>query len=165
MEPTEYQINNFPVDQVINFLKASHLFYRQVRLPEIRVSLSMLSATCSPMHGKALEKFFSEYNEEIEKHLSYEDKIVFPYIESLSNKEIEDAFTIRQFEEHHDDVEEKLDDLKNIIIKYIPEGENNEPRRLLLEKLFNFEEDLNRHILIENKLLVPIVTKLENNLR
>lgn len=162
-EPNPVDLANWPVIELVNFLRKSHHFYTNIHLPKIEKTLMQLSATCAPQHGKALERFFEEYLEEIKKHFSFEDKVVFPYIEKLASHKDHEAFTIKEFEEHHDDVEEKLVDLKNIIIKYIPEGDNDELRRRLLEELFHFEEDINRHLMIENKFLVPIVSNLEKN--
>jgi regulator of cell morphogenesis and NO signaling len=161
-EASKPQIAACPADEMISFLKKSHQFYRIERLPEIKSAIQGLSASCSPMHGKALERFFDEYYQEIEKHLSFEDQVVFPYIEELINYQRRADFTIKQFEDNHENIEIKLDDLKNIIIKYIPENDNDELRKLLLDKLFIFEEDLNRHQLIEDKLLVPMVLLLES---
>lgn len=161
VEPSAEQIANWPVIDIVNFLKSSHLFYTSTHLPRIQKTLLLLSATCEPKHGKALERFFAEYMDEINKHFKFEDKVVFPYIEKLANHKDHKSFTIKEFEEHHDDVEEKLVDLKNIIIKYIPEGDNDDLRRQLLDELYHFEEDLNRHLLIENKFLIPIVSNLE----
>jgi regulator of cell morphogenesis and NO signaling len=161
-EASKQQIAACPADEMIRFLKKSHQFYRVERLPEIKSAIQDLSASCTPTHGKALERFFDEYHQEIEKHLLYEDQVVFPYIEELIAHQKKVNFTIQQFEDNHDNIEIKLDDLKNIIIKYIPENNNDELRQQLLDKLFIFEEDLNRHQLIEDKLLVPLVLLLES---
>ena len=53
-----------------------------------------------------------------------------------------------------------MTELKNILIKYVPEISLGAQRDALRE-LFLFEDDLNRHSLIENHILVPIVTELE----
>lgn len=161
-EATKQQIEACPANETVTFLKKSHQFYRTERLPEIRSDIQRLSATCTKAHGMALERFFDEYYQEIEKHLLYEDQVVFPYIEQLIEHHKNGEFAIKQFEDNHDNIEIKLDDLKNIIIKYIPESDNDELRKTLLDKLFIFEEDLNRHQLIEDKLLVPMVQLLES---
>ncbi|NOU48092.1 MAG: hypothetical protein HOO86_13670, partial [Bacteroidales bacterium] len=78
-------------------------------------------------------------------------------------KEIE-AYSIQEYEEEHDDVEAKLYDLKNIIIKYIPSPSDSSLFNNILHDLFEFERDLNNHGRFENLILVPIVEKMEKDL-
>jgi regulator of cell morphogenesis and NO signaling len=60
-------------------------------------------------------------------------------------------------------VEEKLNDLKNLIIKYIPpEYDENVCNEFLLT-LALFEKDLEDHARIENKILTPLVLEIEKN--
>lgn len=164
-EPSAEQIANWPVIEIVNFLKNSHQYYTNTHLPKIQETLLSLSASCEPQHGKALERFFAEYLDEIKKHFIFEDKVVFPYIEQLANHKEHKAFKIKEFEDNHEDVEEKLVDLKNIIIKYIPASNNDDLRRKLLDELYHFEEDLNRHLMIENKFLIPMVSNLEKSVQ
>ncbi len=161
-EPLESDLMDISIEQLLAFLKESHNYYRTVRLSEVKTALTDLVKTCDASLEKALVRFYDEYFIEVEKHLLYEDQKVFPYIEDLLKNVQEPGYNIHVFEDNHDDVEMKLTDLKNIIIKYLPEAANDELRHALLEKLFIFEEDLNRHILIEDKVLVPIVSHYEN---
>jgi regulator of cell morphogenesis and NO signaling len=161
IDPTEEQIDQCPVDQVVHYLQQSHRHYLQVALPNIQVLLDRLVDACSETHGKALNRFFNEYRQEVESHLAHEDQIVFPYVMQLCSTTKKSKFTIRQYKDHHANIETKLTDLKNIIIKYIPYDNTDYLRDELLIQLFNFEDDLNRHTLIEEKLLVPLVLHLE----
>ena len=52
---------------------------------------------------------------------------------------------------------------KNIIIKYLNEEYSSPLRFELLGEIYNVENDLSKHSLIENKLLIPLVEKLENS--
>jgi regulator of cell morphogenesis and NO signaling len=159
--PDKDQIERCPILQVVSFLQQSHQYYLQVALPKIHHLLDALTATCSDAHGKALNRFFDEYWHEVEKHLAHEEQIVYPYIQQLLNQPKKTKFTIQQFKDKHANIEIKLTDLKNIIIKYIPDDNSDRLREELLLQLFTFEDDLNRHTLIEEKLLVPGVLLLE----
>lgn len=161
MELSEEQIARYPVDQVVRYLQKSHQHYLTVALPNIQQLLNRLVEVCSEPHGKALTRFFNEYRKEVERHLANEDKKVFPYIMQLMNAQHVDKFSIRQYKDHHNNIETKLTDLKNIIIKYIPYNSTDTLRDELLVQLFTLEEDLNRHTLIEEKLLVPAVVLIE----
>ena len=54
-------------------------------------------------------------------------------------------------------------DLKNIIIKYLPGTYTSNIRMKVLNEIFKIENDLRKHTLVENRLLIPLVTKLEKN--
>ncbi len=161
MDPTEEQVDECPIEQVVHYLQQSHRHYLQVALPNIQILLDRLVAACNETHGKALNRFFNEYRQEVESHLAHEDQTVFPYVIQLLHESKKGKFTIRQYKDHHANIETKLTDLKNIIIKYIPYDNTDYLRDELLIQLFNFEDDLNRHTLMEEKLLVPLVLRLE----
>ncbi|MGC8803040.1 MAG: hypothetical protein ACP5PS_04610, partial [Bacteroidales bacterium] len=54
-------------------------------------------------------------------------------------------YSVEEYREHHDDIEEKLSDLKNLLIKYLPAREDQQARRRLLTHLFELESDLAIH--------------------
>lgn len=70
-------------------------------------------------------------------------------------------YSMEAFENEHDNVEDKLFDLKNLIIKYIPPPENTHLCHTILTELFRLESDLNDHARIEDKVLVPKVKFME----
>lgn len=164
MIPAEEQIAKCPVEQVVHYLQQSHQYYLNVAFPSIQHLLDRLVAACNETHGKALNRFFNEYRKEVESHLAHEDQTVFPYIMQLLNAPKKSRFSIRQYKDHHVNIETKLTDLKNIIIKYIPYDNTDNLRDELLVQLFHFEDDLNRHTLIEEKLLVPSVILIEQKI-
>lgn len=76
-----------------------------------------------------------------------------------------DSYSILAYEEEHDNMEEKLVDLKNIMIKYLPEPFNHETVNRIIAELFWLEKDLHDHARIEDKVLVPKVKELESRLK
>ena len=71
---------------------------------------------------------------------------------------------IDSYAEEHSDIESKLFDLKNILIKYLPESKDSYLRNQVLNALFKLENDLNDHSRIENMVLVPMISVMENEL-
>jgi len=72
-----------------------------------------------------------------------------------------ESYSINDYEDEHDNVEEKLFDLKNLIIKYLPALENNSTSYKILLELFDLEKDLREHARIEDMILVPKVGAME----
>jgi regulator of cell morphogenesis and NO signaling len=121
---------------------------------------------------KWVEKFFKEYFDEVTEHLDYENQIVFPYVIALNDKIINSKepfnpvkYSVEQYKEHHNDIEEKLSDLKKLLIKYLPQKKDHVLRRKLLQSLFELEYDLNIHSQIEDFILIPLVAQMESHLK
>ena len=155
-----------PVDlkDLLSYLKNSHKYYVEKRLPVIGKNLDKIISGLEPHYAGALEHFFEDYREEVENHLSYEDEVVFPYVQNLwISPKGKPGFTINTFKENHSNIEDKLDDLKNILIKYLRDKGDFEVRKLILSDLFVFDNDLNKHRLIEEKILIPMVLKIERD--
>lgn len=163
--PSSSAITSFPVDQLVSFLKQSHAYYLQVSIPRIITLTEKLLPTCEANTARALKKFLAIYIDEVISHLDNEEKVVYPHIQELWEGKRNNIFSVKEFEKKHDNLEEKLADMKNIIIKYIPENSSDEQKNDLLKQLFVFEEDLNRHTCIENKLLLSRGLLLEKKLR
>ena len=72
-------------------------------------------------------------------------------------------YEIKDYKNHHQDIETKLLDLKNLLIKHLPEKNDQVFRRNLLFELFRFERDLRIHTIIEESILVTAIENLEDN--
>ena len=56
-------------------------------------------------------------------------------------------------------MEEKLEDLKNLIMKYLPPVCSQQDIYRTVSGIFTLQEDLSKHILVEDGILVPIVNR------
>ena len=133
--------------------------------PAIHNSIHSLVKKLDEVSRKLIDKFYDDYDNEVTSHFRYEEEIVFPYIESLTSGGVEErgCYCISQFGHNHSNINEKLNDLKNIIIKYLGEEYSSPLRFELLADIYRIEKDLQKHSLIENRLLVPLVEKLEKS--
>lgn len=91
--------------------------------------------------------------------MTYEEQSVFPYVESLLSGEKNAAYSIDIFRRQHDQVEAKLRELKNIIIKYYPSGGTNELNGVLFD-IFTCEQELASHNAVEDEIFIPAVERL-----
>lgn len=148
---------------ILSYLRASHKHYMTNSFPRLHNHIHIMMEEYEDTNRYILNKFYDDYDSEVKKHFEYEEFSVFPYIESLLNGNNEDIYKIRNFEDNHTNVEEKLNDLKNIIIKYLPGTYTSSIRIKVLNEIFKIESDLRRHAMVENKILIPLVTKLENS--
>ena len=70
-------------------------------------------------------------------------------------------YSASKFEENHSNIEEKLNDLKNIVMKYLPHECSPRLASDVLFALFSLSEDLGKHTGIEDLVLVPMTNRME----
>ena len=157
---------------IIHFLKNTHKYYLEEIYPDIRESIQQIQALNDSEGIKMLEQFFREYFEEVREHLDYEDDIAFPYIsklhECMENKNMCNqlsTYGVSEYKDHHNDIEEKLNDLMNLLIKYLPHKNDQRIRRRLFLSLVELDYDLKIHARIEDLVLIPLVEKTEKLLQ
>ncbi len=95
----------------------------------------------------------------MKKHFKYEETKVFPHIKALMAGE-KSNYSIHTFQRNHDEVGEKLSELKNIILRFYTTSMPNRMYDVLVD-IYNAEEDLDTHKDIENHILIPLVTMIE----
>ncbi len=170
-------IHMFSIDLTVKYLKNSHKSYLEDYLPQIIgyiESLSLIEANRAK-DCRVLDIYFKAYQEEFIKHLSYEDTIVFPYIINLSEKHKEGIYhedilesikknIIKNYIKKHESLDEKLFDLKNLFIKYIHPFNNSTLVRSFLRVLYELEQDIKLHELIENQILFKQAESIENEI-
>ncbi len=157
---------------IINYLKNNHRYYSEEIYPDILDTIKQMSHADTSKEMALVEKFFNEYFSEVTEHLNYENNTVFPYIiglyEKISNLNQpadNKKYSVSEYKDHHNDIEEKLNDLKNLLIKYLPRQNDQTLRRKLLFSLFELEYDLNIHSQIEDYILIPLVATMELQLK
>lgn len=167
-----HELQSFPVGMLVDYLQKTHQYYLEYKIPDIERLISKLSEgnNYEPDHLMLLQRFFRDYKNELTNHILAEEQRVYPYILALEHSlsTMDDTkcslcadYSIEQYEEEHDDVESKLFDLKNIIIKYMPSPRDSKLFNHVLHELFELEKDLNNHAHIEDLILVPMVAQME----
>lgn len=166
------------IPELVNYLKITHKYYLEIKIPQIEnlINKIELLEIDRQQEINILKKFFENYKIEFYNHLENEEKIVFPYIIELFNLQNENELTtntiekiskysISDFEKEHDNLEEKLNDLKNIIIKYLKPFKSREHIHQILILLFELEKDVYEHAQLEDLILVPIVQIIEQKIK
>jgi regulator of cell morphogenesis and NO signaling len=173
------QLLNFPTALVIDYVRKSHSYYLTYKMPQIGRMIQVLSNGAEPEQRKQLkliERFFTGYKAELVEHIQEEEDVVYPYALSIDSALIESRITpdivesirknsIVDYAERHNNVEDKLYDLKNILIKYVIPARDSALSDALLVELFRLERDLNDHARIEDKVLFPKIKMIEASIK
>lgn len=149
--------SNISLPTVMAYLKNSHRYFLEYRLPLIREKLLTILIPEQTELNRAVLGYYDEYVTEITRHMMYEEDTVFPYVSALLKGERKFKQSIQS--KQHDIVESKLTEFKNIIIKYYPVESSNELNSILFD-IFSSEKDLAYHNAIEDHLFMPAVTAL-----
>ncbi|MBS2100600.1 hemerythrin domain-containing protein [Carboxylicivirga linearis] len=168
---------DFPVTWLINYLKSAHKCYIEYRIPEIERQIINLEKQVDAKEKNMglLLKFFRDYIREFTSHIEQEEANVFPYIieladriKDLENGKIdslgEDEFSITGYLDDHNNIEETLFDLKNILLKFLPPPVENCEYNNLIYDIFRLESDLLDHADMEEGVLFPRVHEMEYRL-
>ena len=151
---------------LMDYLKNAHIYFLDFNLPTIRRKLiEALNFAGSNDVGMLILKFFDEYAEEVRLHMEYENESVFTYVEQLLQGKLSGNYNIVTYSSKHSQIDAKLKELKNIIIKYYPEEGNNNLMNSVLFDIFNCEQDLISHCEVEDYMFVPAVARLERRLK
>lgn len=153
------------VKTILGYLQASHRYFIDFQLPSIRTKLEE-----SLQEGDGLAtlilRLYDEYAHDIRLHMKYEEKTLFPYVEALLRGEQTSDYNVDIYSKHHSDTKGKFQELKNIIIKYLPHnGLANNQLTATLYDIYNNEEWLLNHSNVEEILFVPAIRILEQKVK
>ncbi len=147
---------------LVSYLEKSHRYYVDKRLPHIESHLDAIAQNLGGRIGQVFISFFKEYKHEVETHFKHEEHDVFPHIRALMAGERDVTYSIGEFIDTHSDIEGKLDDLLNIVFKYLPPQVDDDNVLDVVYDILRLREDLKKHTFIEEKIMVPLVQHLEH---
>jgi len=158
--PKLSEMNNVSLEYIMFYLKQSHNDYLTKKIPHILGHIENLADEAHSRQRGIIKQFCDNYKKEVAEHFNYEEKTVFPYIESLIKGINGNKYKIDDFLHNHSNLDDKLHDLKSIIMKYI-EPKADEITSDLLMDIYLLEEDLKRHTTIEEKILAALAETIE----
>ena len=153
------------VKTLLHYLDASHKYYLDFQLPFIRRELED-SLNGDDSLSSIILKFYDDYAQEIRRHMKYEQKTLFPYVQALIDGQPTADYSIETFSKHHGAADKKLRELKLLIIKYLPgDGQHNNQLTATLHDIYDNEAWLQQHAQVEDCIFVPAIRRLEQQVK
>ena len=157
------------VPALITYLKNSHSYFVDFRLPGIRRKLlEAIDLTSGNRLAMLILRFYDEYAQEVERHMTFENTHIHPYVEALLQGRLP-AESFKSIEEQYDDqhasIEKSMAELKSIIVKYYPSDNNAPLMGEVLMDIFMTDEDLHSHCHMEDTLFAECIRRLEHEVR
>ena len=162
----EFEVDqNISIPTLLHYLEASHAYFLDFQLPYIRREL-MESLNEHDSLAKLILRMYDEYAHEIQRHMRYEQKTLFPYVQSLLDGQPKTDYNVDTFSKHHGATDKKLRELKLLIIKYLPQdGLHNNQLMATLHDIYENEVWLRQHAMVEDHIFVPAIRRIEQTAR
>src|SRR5690554_4753055 len=173
----EIDFKAFPIDLLADYVEKTHHRYIEQRIPEITPFLSKVARVHGTNHPELIvvEQLFNESAQELSAHLKKEELMLFPYIRKMVKSKMGDGKRphtalgsateyIEQMEEEHDAEGERFSRIAELTDNYTPPADACKTYMVTFSMLKEFEEDLHRHIHLENNILFPKSIEMEKEL-
>lgn len=159
-------------EQLISYILIHHHFYVKQSMPAILGHLEKIATNHGDRFPGMVKVFqlFAAVKEEMGVHMQKEELVLFPRI-----KEIEKLFDdniktklaagyikgpVSVMEMEHEHAGALLEDIRRLTDNYTPPVDACTTFKVSLAELKAFEEDLHRHVHLENNLLFPLAEKM-----
>lgn len=167
----------FPLDLLADYIEKTHHRYIETKIPEIEPFLQKVVRVHGENHPEVavVEKLFLESAGNLSAHLKKEELMLFPHIRQMVKTQLSGeklplskagaaAAMIAQMEREHDAEGERFRTISELTGDYTPPEDACNTYRVTLSLLKEFEDDLHRHIHLENNILFPNSIALEQSL-
>ncbi|ANW94865.1 iron-sulfur cluster repair di-iron protein [Wenyingzhuangia fucanilytica] len=172
----EIDFNSWDLDLLAEYIQKKHHRYVIKTIPELSLYLKKVAAVHGEHHPELLEirDLFLASAEELSAHLHKEENIVFPFIKYMIEKEngtLEPPFfgelknPIDCMKEEHNNEGVRFRKIAELSDNYTPPAEACNTYKVSFAMLKEFEEDLHKHIHLENNILFPKAIELEKELQ
>lgn len=173
-------INNFQdfqLDDLVDYIEDNHHQYVSQAIPVIQ---QYLDKVCK-VHGAhrpelfQIHELFSQSAEELSHHMMKEELVLFPFVKRMAQAQrdneklelpgygsVENPIAMMKHE--HNTEGERFRKIAEISNDYQPPAEACNTYRVVFALLKEFEEDLHKHIHLENNILFPKAIELEKTL-
>ncbi len=160
----------------MDYIEKTHHRYVEEKT---NILLPFLDKLCK-VHGSdhpelfQINELFKGCSGELAQHMKKEELILFPFIKkvvraSISNELMEQPHfgtienPIAMMMEEHDTKGERFRKIAKLSTNYTPPVDACNTYKVTFAMLKEFEEDLHKHIHLENNILFPKATQLEKN--
>jgi len=169
--------DNWEIDFLISYIINTHHSYVGKMLPVISAHTQKIAAVHGNNHPETIRiaEIFSEVNSEMRHHMMKEERILFPHIDLLykssRNGDMKDRpyfgtikNPIAMMEHEHQSAGDGLLEIRELTDNYALPEDACETYRITFKELREFEEDLHKHVHLENNILFPRAIKMEEDL-
>jgi regulator of cell morphogenesis and NO signaling len=168
-------VARWPLDLLFAHIVDTHHAYIRSAAPTITAYLEKLVKVHGARHPELarVAHVFGQMNRELIPHMMKEEHVLFPYIGELihvgAGPRLPSPFgtvlnPIRMMEREHEEVGNEMRIIRELTNDFTAPEDGCTTYRVCFAELRRFEEDLHRHIHLENNILFPKTVSLEQSL-
>ena len=87
-QPQIETLTDEDIKYITMYLRASHKYYSTICFPSLHNNIHKMVKELDEVSRKLIDKFYDDYDNEVNNHFQYEEEVVFPYIEKLLNNKL-----------------------------------------------------------------------------
>lgn len=159
--PSIEEVSAVDMKPLVPYLKASHSYYTDERLPHIESHINHIAERMDERTGSIFKHFYAEFRREITAHFLSEEKNEFPRLIALQQSQSPMGCSKSVSSKSHLALVDTLNDLTQIVYKYLPGNVMPEETMELVFDILQLSSDIQKHAFIEEKILQPYLTWLE----
>ncbi len=165
---------SWDVPTLISYIVANHHQYVRQAIPTLLAHTEKIARVHGERHPELNEiaRLFAGVADEMTSHMFKEERILFPFIESLHHASQQKravppspfgtvANPIHMMEMEHESAGNAMERIRELSGGYEPPEDACTTYRAALQELKAFEEDLHAHVHLENNILFPRALELE----
>jgi len=176
-DSSSLDFNNMELDALVEYIINTHHSFVREKLPFITELGKRVVNAHGANHPEVLEiaQLFAGVKVEFEGHLIKEEMILFPQIKKLVEVKRGEAeyirpsfgsiaHPIRVMKAEHENAGSAFDSIKKLSNNYNPPADACNTFKVYYAELENFENDLHKHVHLENNILFPksLICESEN---
>jgi len=172
-----HNYNSWSPSLLIDYIVERHHQFVRVKTSEIEVYARKVAKVHGSRHvelNDILQEFMTLKGELLE-HLEKEEQMLFPYIKALAEAEKEKTSVdktqfgslenpVKMMEDEHDEAGEAMAKIQELSNNFTPPEDACATYRVLFQNLEGFQDDLHKHVHLENNVLFPKALDLEQRL-
>lgn len=171
------RIDDWDLDFMVDYIVNNHHKFVVYMIPIISSHAEKVAAAHGKNHPETnrAAKIFSVVSKELKQHMMKEEEILFPYIKYLvkvrnGETKYEKPYfgrisnPIKMMELEHQSAGESMFSIKKLTNSYAIPSDACNTYKVCLKELREFEEDLHKHVHLENNVLFPKAVLLEEQL-
>jgi regulator of cell morphogenesis and NO signaling len=165
---------SWPMDLLIDYIEKTHHRYVEEKIPVLLQFLNKLCSVHGNMHPELFEinELFKGCAGELTQHMKKEELMLFPFIKkmvkaSIFNEAIQESpfgtvkNPIAMMMNEHEAEGDRFVKIVELTNNYTPPADACNTYKVTFSMLEEFEQDLHKHIHLENNILFPKAIALE----
>ena len=173
----DQKYDEWELDFLIDYIINNHHKYVSRMIPVITEHCHKVVASHHESHPELnkISEIFSVLYKDLNQHMLKEEQMLFPFIRQVVKAKKDNLQTerpyfgsvqnpIRMMESEHENAGDGFNEIKRLSNNYSVPQDGCETYAVLYKELKDFENDLHKHIHLENNILFPKAIKLESEM-